>query len=147
MQLVVVVLMDALGPELVLEFASVESGLSQLDLQSAPLGLQLVSVEHVESVVVLAWILALFICAIQTNFAKPKAVCFDYCLVFPTSFRGFLHLASSMQLAVVVLVVLELVVELVVELVLALGLELVLEFAPIELGLSQLDLQSALLGL
>ncbi|GKA86083.1 hypothetical protein Tco_0807794, partial [Tanacetum coccineum] len=65
--------------------------------------------------------------------------CFDYCLVFPTSMGGFLHLASSMQLVVVVLVVLEL--------VLALGPELVLEFAPVELGLSQLDLQSALLGL
>ncbi|GJZ75676.1 hypothetical protein Tco_0640141 [Tanacetum coccineum] len=57
--------------------------------------------------------------------------------------NGFLHLASSMKLFVVVLVVLELVVEL----VLALGPELVLEFAPVKLGLSQLVLQSAPLGL
>ncbi|GJU05553.1 glutamate receptor 2.9-like protein [Tanacetum coccineum] len=52
MQLDVVFLVDALGPELVLGFAPVESGLSQLDLQSAALGLQLVSTQvHVESVV------------------------------------------------------------------------------------------------
>ncbi|GKB76597.1 hypothetical protein Tco_0943492, partial [Tanacetum coccineum] len=51
--LAVVVLGDALGPELVLEFAPVESSLSQLDLQSTPLGLQLVSAHvHVESVLV-----------------------------------------------------------------------------------------------
>ncbi|GKD09492.1 hypothetical protein Tco_1189177 [Tanacetum coccineum] len=49
----VVELVLAFGPELVLEFAPVELGLSQLDLQSAPLGLQLVSAQvHVESVVV-----------------------------------------------------------------------------------------------
>ncbi|GKE15773.1 hypothetical protein Tco_1423350 [Tanacetum coccineum] len=60
--------------------------------------------------------------------------CFDYCLVFPASFGGFLNLASSMQLAVVVLVD-------------ALGLELVLEFDPVESCLSQLDLQSTQLGL
>nr|GEX31501.1 hypothetical protein [Tanacetum cinerariifolium] len=60
--------------------------------------------------------------------------CCNYGLVFPTSFGGFLHLASSMQLVVVVLVD-------------ALSPELVLEFAPIESGLSQLDLQSAPLSL
>ncbi|GKA92497.1 hypothetical protein Tco_0814422 [Tanacetum coccineum] len=60
--------------------------------------------------------------------------CFDYCLVFPTSFGGFLHLASSMQLVVVVLVA-------------ALAPEFVLGFTPLESGQSQLDLQSALLGL
>nr|GEX17026.1 hypothetical protein [Tanacetum cinerariifolium] len=53
MQLAVVVFVDARGPELVLEFAPVESGLSQLDLRSA-LGLQLMSAQvHVEFVVVL----------------------------------------------------------------------------------------------
>ncbi|GKD39153.1 hypothetical protein Tco_1259360, partial [Tanacetum coccineum] len=77
------------------------------------------------------------------NISQDSRQCFDYCLVFPTYFGGFLHLASSMQLVVVVLMVLELVVEL----VLAFGPELVLEFAPVELGLSQLDLQSAPLGL
>ncbi|GKA28704.1 hypothetical protein Tco_0714949 [Tanacetum coccineum] len=49
---------------------------------------------------------------------------------FPNSFGGFLHLASSMQLVVVVHVY-------------ALGPELVLGFALVESGLSQLDLQSA----
>ncbi|GJS29578.1 hypothetical protein Tco_0490198 [Tanacetum coccineum] len=58
------------------------------------------------------------------NISQDSRQCFDYCLVFPTSFGGFLHLASSMQLAVVVLVD-------------ALGPELVLEFAPVESGLSQ----------
>ncbi|GJT28916.1 hypothetical protein Tco_0909191 [Tanacetum coccineum] len=77
------------------------------------------------------------------NISVGSRQCFDYCLVFLTSFGGFLHLASSMQLDVVVLVVLELVVEL----VLALGPELVLKFAPVESGLSQFDLQSAPLGL
>ncbi|GKC21020.1 hypothetical protein Tco_1023170 [Tanacetum coccineum] len=49
----VVELVLALGPELVLEFAPVELGLSHLDLQSTPLGLQLVSAQvHVEFVVV-----------------------------------------------------------------------------------------------
>nr|GEX90071.1 hypothetical protein [Tanacetum cinerariifolium] len=66
--------------------------------------------------------------------------CFDYCLIFLTSFGGLLHLASSMQLAVVVFGVRELVLEL----VLVLGPELVLEFAPVKLGLSQFDLQSLL---
>ncbi|GJX66192.1 hypothetical protein Tco_0300535 [Tanacetum coccineum] len=48
--------------------------------------------------------------------------------------RGFLHLASSMQLAVVVLVA-------------ELGPEFVFGFAPVESSLSQLDLLSAPLGL
>ncbi|GKD75609.1 hypothetical protein Tco_1333891, partial [Tanacetum coccineum] len=61
------------------------------------------------------------------NISHDSRQCFDYCFVFPTSFGGFLHLASSMQLAVVVVVD-------------ALGPELVLEFAPVESGLSQLDL-------
>ncbi|GJT98967.1 hypothetical protein Tco_1094485 [Tanacetum coccineum] len=68
------------------------------------------------------------------NISQDSRQCFDYCLIFPTSFGGFLHLASSMQLAVVVLVN-------------ALGPKLVLGFAPVKSGLSQLDLQSALLGL
>ncbi|GKC10014.1 hypothetical protein Tco_1001624 [Tanacetum coccineum] len=49
------------------------------------------------------------------------------CLIFPTSFGGFLHLASSMQLAVVVLVA-------------ALAPKFILGFALLESGLSQLDL-------
>ncbi|GJZ88485.1 hypothetical protein Tco_0660267 [Tanacetum coccineum] len=61
---------------------------------------------------------------------QDSSQCFDYCFVFLTSFGGFLHLASSMQLAVVVLVA-------------ALAPEFVLRFAPLESGLSQLDLQSA----
>ncbi|GKB38613.1 retrovirus-related pol polyprotein from transposon TNT 1-94, partial [Tanacetum coccineum] len=52
-QLAVVVLVAALAPEFVLGFDPLKSGLSQLDIQSAPLGLQLVSAQvHVESVVV-----------------------------------------------------------------------------------------------
>ncbi|GJR21366.1 hypothetical protein Tco_0969893 [Tanacetum coccineum] len=68
------------------------------------------------------------------NISQDSRQCFDYCLVFSTSIGGFLHLASSMQLDVVVLVD-------------ALGPELVLEFSPVESGPSQLDLQSAPLGL
>ncbi|GJV76188.1 hypothetical protein Tco_1507772 [Tanacetum coccineum] len=64
------------------------------------------------------------------NFLK----CFDYFLVFSTSFGGFLHLASSMQLAVIVLVA-------------ALAPEFVFGFAPLESSLSQLVLVSASLGL
>nr|GEZ28633.1 hypothetical protein [Tanacetum cinerariifolium] len=60
--------------------------------------------------------------------------CFDDCLVFLTSFGGFLHLAFSMQLDVVVLVG-------------ALGLEFVLGFAPLESSLSQLFLVSDPLSL
>nr|GEU84128.1 hypothetical protein [Tanacetum cinerariifolium] len=66
--------------------------------------------------------------------SQDSRQCFDYCLVFPTFFGGFLHLASSMQLAVVVFVA-------------ALAPEFVLGFALLESGLSQLDLQSAPLGL
>ncbi|GJZ63726.1 hypothetical protein Tco_0620147 [Tanacetum coccineum] len=52
MQLGVVVLVAELDPEFVLRFALLESSLSQLDLQSAPFGLQLVSAQiHVESFV------------------------------------------------------------------------------------------------
>ncbi|GKA81051.1 hypothetical protein Tco_0787743 [Tanacetum coccineum] len=68
------------------------------------------------------------------NISQDSRQCFDYCLVFPTSFGGFLHLASSMQLVVVVLVD-------------AFGPELVFGFALVESSLSQLDLQSAPLGL
>ncbi|GJX69683.1 hypothetical protein Tco_0305410 [Tanacetum coccineum] len=77
------------------------------------------------------------------NINQDSRQCFDYYLVFPTSFGGFLHLASSMQLAVVVLVVLELVVEL----VLALGPELVLEFAPVHVESVMVQLESALVHL
>ncbi|GJZ55799.1 hypothetical protein Tco_0610992 [Tanacetum coccineum] len=42
-ELAVVVLVAALAPEFVLGFDPLKSGLSQLDIQSAPLGLQLVS--------------------------------------------------------------------------------------------------------
>ncbi|GKG29750.1 hypothetical protein Tco_0419648, partial [Tanacetum coccineum] len=53
MQLVVVILVGALGPEFVLGFASLELSLSHLVLVSAPLGLHLVSAwVHDESVVV-----------------------------------------------------------------------------------------------
>ncbi|GJX74820.1 hypothetical protein Tco_0313415 [Tanacetum coccineum] len=55
------------------------------------------------------------------NISQDSRKCFDYCLVFLNSFGGFLNLASSMQLAVVVLVD-------------ALGPELVLEFDPVESG-------------
>ncbi|GJW82264.1 hypothetical protein Tco_0146239 [Tanacetum coccineum] len=58
-----------------------------------------------------------------SNITPHSRQCFDYCLVFPTSFGGFLHLASLMQLAVVVLVA-------------ALAPELVLGFAPLESSLS-----------
>ncbi|GKE27622.1 hypothetical protein Tco_1443006, partial [Tanacetum coccineum] len=68
------------------------------------------------------------------NISQDSRQCFDYCLVFPTFFGGFLHLASLMQLVVVVLVA-------------ALAPEFVLGFAPLESGLSQLDHQSAPLGL
>ncbi|GJR32812.1 hypothetical protein Tco_1090003 [Tanacetum coccineum] len=68
------------------------------------------------------------------NISEDSRQCFDYCLVFPTSFGGFLHLASPMQLVVVVLVA-------------ALAPEFVLGFALLESGLSQLDLHSAPLGL
>ncbi|GKE07974.1 hypothetical protein Tco_1411525 [Tanacetum coccineum] len=60
------------------------------------------------------------------NISQDSRQCFDYCLVFLTSFGGFLHLTSLMQLVMVVLVD-------------ALGLE----FSLVEPGLSQLDLQSA----
>ncbi|GJR26427.1 hypothetical protein Tco_1102659 [Tanacetum coccineum] len=69
-----------------------------------------------------------------SNITPHSRQCFDYYLVFPTFFRGFLHLASSMQLIVVVLVG-------------TLGLEFVLGFAPLESSLSQLVLVSASLGL
>ncbi|GJZ04312.1 hypothetical protein Tco_0537587 [Tanacetum coccineum] len=57
--------------------------------------------------------------------------CFDYCLVLPTSFEGFVHLVYSMLLVLVVLVS-------------ALGPEFVFVSAPLELSLSQLVLVSVL---
>ncbi|GJZ35231.1 hypothetical protein Tco_0581048 [Tanacetum coccineum] len=69
-----------------------------------------------------------------SNITPHSRQCFDYFLVFPTSFRGFLHLVSSTLLVGVVLVV-------------ALGPEFVLGFSPLESSLSQLVLVSAPLGL
>ncbi|GJZ58479.1 hypothetical protein Tco_0613973 [Tanacetum coccineum] len=69
-----------------------------------------------------------------SNITPHSRQCFDYCLLFPTFFGGFLYLTSSMQLVVVVLVA-------------ALAPEFVLGFAPLESSLSQLVLPSATLGL
>ncbi|GKC24987.1 hypothetical protein Tco_1027137 [Tanacetum coccineum] len=73
-------------------------------------------------------------CYAAWGWSQDSRQCFDYCLIFSTSFGGFLHLASSVQLDVVVLVD-------------ALAPEFVLRFALLESGLSKLDLQFAPLGL
>ncbi|GJW29392.1 hypothetical protein Tco_0046267 [Tanacetum coccineum] len=62
-----------------------------------------------------------------SNITPHSRQSFDYCLVFPTSLGGFLHLVSLMQLDVVVLVA-------------ALGSEFVFRFAPLKSSLSQLVL-------
>ncbi|GKD28814.1 hypothetical protein Tco_1239592 [Tanacetum coccineum] len=69
-----------------------------------------------------------------SNITPHSSQCFDYYVVFPTSFGGFLHLVSSMLLVGVVLVA-------------ALGPKFVLGFALLESSLSPLVLMSAQLGL
>nr|GEV76761.1 hypothetical protein [Tanacetum cinerariifolium] len=66
--------------------------------------------------------------------SKCGRQCFDYCLVFPTFFGGFLYLVSSMLLVVVLHVV-------------VLGLRFVLVFALLDLSLSYLVLVCAPLGI